>query len=107
MRPQTRWRQLPSPTVRRQAHRPSAAQPRWGRRWAADTSGIADADGLANAAFSYQWLAGDSDISGATGSAYTLADADEGKIVKVRVSFTDDGGNDENSDQRGHGGGGE
>ena len=40
-------------------------------------------------------LAGDSDISGATGSAYTLADADEGKTVKVRVSFTDDGGNEE------------
>ena len=66
-----------------------------GETLTADTSGIADADGLDNADFSYQWLAGDSDISGATGSAYTLADADEGNTVKVRVSFTDDGGNDE------------
>ena len=66
-----------------------------GETLTADTSGIADEDGLDNAAFSYQWLAGDSDISGATGITYTMADADEGKTVKVRVSFTDDGGNDE------------
>ncbi len=66
-----------------------------GETLTADTSGIADADGLENVTHSYQWLAGDSDISGATGSAYTLADADEGKTVKVRVSFTDDAGNDE------------
>ena len=66
-----------------------------GETLTADTSGIADADGLDNAAFTYQWLAGDSDISGATGSTYALADADEGKAIKVKVSFTDDGGNDE------------
>ena len=66
-----------------------------GETLTADTSGIADEDGLENVTFSYQWLSGDSDISGATGSAYTLADADEGNTVKVRVSFTDDGGNDE------------
>ena len=66
-----------------------------GETLTADTSGIADEDGLDNADFSYQWLADDTDISGATGSAYTLADADEGNTVKVRVSFTDDGGNDE------------
>ena len=61
----------------------------------ADTSGISDADGLDNAVFSYQWLADDVDISGATGSTYTLAAADEGKAVKLKVSFTDDAGNDE------------
>ena len=61
----------------------------------ADTSGIVDADGLTDTTFSYQWLADDTDISGATGSTYTLVDADEGKAIKVRVSFTDDGGNDE------------
>ena len=66
-----------------------------GEMLTADTTGIADADGLDNADFSYQWLADDTDISGETGSAYTLADADEGNTVKVRVSFTDDGGNDE------------
>ena len=66
-----------------------------GEKLTADTSGVADEDGLDAVTFSYQWLAGDSDISGATGSAYTLADADEGNTVKVRVSFTDDGDNDE------------
>ena len=66
-----------------------------GETLTADTSGIADADGLNNAAFTYQWLADDADISGATSSSYTLADADAGKAIKVRVSFTDDAGNEE------------
>ena len=61
----------------------------------ADTSGIADEDGLDNATFSYQWVAGGTDIDGATGSSYTLADNDAGKTVQVRVSFTDEAGNDE------------
>ena len=39
----------------------------------ADTSGITDADGLTNVSFEYQWLAGGSDISGATGSSYELS----------------------------------
>ena len=52
----------------------------------ASTSGISDADGLANASFTYQWLAADAEISGATGSSYTLVAADEGKVNKVTVS---------------------
>ena len=60
-----------------------------------DTSDIADSDGLVNATYAYQWLADDTDIVGATGSGYTLAADDEGKTVKVRVSFTDDAGNEE------------
>ena len=66
-----------------------------GETLTADTSGIADADGLANATFSYQWLADDSDISGATNATYTLVAADEGKAIKVQVGFTDDAGNEE------------
>ena len=66
-----------------------------GETLTADTSGISDEDGKANASFDYQWLADDSDIAGATGSAYTPVDGDEGKAIKVRVSFTDDGGNNE------------
>ena len=60
-----------------------------------DTSGIADEDGLANVSFTYQWMADDADISGATGSTYTLADSEEGKAIAVEVSFTDDAGNEE------------
>ena len=66
-----------------------------GETLTSDTSGIADADGLDNATFSYQWLADDADIDGATGYTHTLADAEEGKAIKVRVSFTDDAGNQE------------
>ena len=66
-----------------------------GETLTADTSGVADADGLSNAAFSYQWQADGADISGATGSTYTLADADEGAAISVTVSFTDDAGNAE------------
>ena len=61
----------------------------------ADTSGVADADGLDDVSFTYQWMADDVDISGATGSTYTLTDSEEGKAIKVEVSFTDDAGNDE------------
>ena len=65
-----------------------------GETLTADTSGIADDDGLINATFSYQWLADDADIAGATASTYPLVAADEGKTVKVEVSFTDDAGNE-------------
>ena len=61
----------------------------------AGTVGIADEDGLENATFSYQWLADDTNIAGATGDTYTLADADEGKAMKVAVNFTDDAGHEE------------
>ena len=60
---------------------------------------IADADGLENATFAYQWLShdgtSDTDIEGATDSTYTLAAADAGKTLKVQVTFTDDGGTEE------------
>ena len=60
------------------------------------TSGITDTDGTANAIYSYQWLSGtDTDIDGATGSTYVLLDSDAGKTIKVKVTFTDDRGNEE------------
>ena len=70
-----------------------------GETLSADTSAIADADGLANVSYSYQWIrndgSSDSDITGATDSTYALVDADEGKTIKVKVGFTDDAGSDE------------
>ena len=70
-----------------------------GQTLAASTTGIADTDGLTNAAYSYQWIANDgssdSDIADATASAYTLVAGDAGKTIKVKVTFTDDGGNEE------------
>ena len=61
-----------------------------GETLTADTGGIEDDDGLADAVYSYQWLAGDADISGATGETYTPAYDDQGKVIRVRVSFIDD-----------------
>ena len=66
-----------------------------GETLTADTTGIADDDGLNNAAFAYQWLAADAEIEGATASSYTLVAADEGKAISVAVSFTDDAGHGE------------
>ena len=66
-----------------------------GETLSAGTSGISDANGLSNAAFAYQWLADGTEINGATAATYILADADEGKTIQVRVSFTDDVGNGE------------
>ena len=60
-----------------------------------DTSSIADEDGLDNVSYSYQWLADGANISGATGPTYTLDAADVRKAIKVRVTFTDDAGNQE------------
>ena len=65
-----------------------------GEMLTADTSGIADVDGLVNATYSYQWLGDDTDIAGATSSTYTLLASDEGKTIKVRVIVTDDLGNE-------------
>ncbi|MBS0152902.1 MAG: cadherin domain-containing protein, partial [Nitrospira sp.] len=59
----------------------------------ADTSGIADADGLG--AFSYQWLRNGVAIVGATGSTYTLGDADVGTQISVTVSYIDGQGTSE------------
>ena len=61
----------------------------------ADTADIADEDGLTNVAYRYQWIAGGSDINGATSSTYTLTASEQGKTIKVKVSFTDDADNQE------------
>ena len=67
-----------------------------GETLSADTSGISDGNGLSGVSFTYQWIrndgSSDTNIPGATGQTYTLTDDDQGKTVKVSVSFTDDDG---------------
>ena len=62
---------------------------------------IADPDGLpdpflTDTSTSFQWVrvtsGTDADISGATASTYTLVDTDNGKKIRVKVSFQDKGG---------------
>ena len=73
--------------------------PRVDETLTASTAGITDEDGLENATFAYQWLANngteDTDIDGATNATYEVAPADAGKVLKVRVTFTDDKGHEE------------
>ena len=61
----------------------------------ADVSGIEDEDGLTNVSYKYQWLAGGSNISEATGSSYLLTTSEQGRTVQVKVTFTDDADNQE------------
>ena len=88
-------------TVEARANSPATGSPtingtaQVGETLTADTTGIADADGMTGATFSYQWLADDTEIAGATGSTYALTSAELDKAIKVRVSFTDGAGNDE------------
>ena len=69
--------------------------PQVGETLTADTSGIADADGLTKVSYSYHWTAGGSDIAGATGSSYTLTSGEQGQTIQVRVTFIDDRNNAE------------
>ena len=70
-----------------------------GQTLTAGTTAIMDADGLTSVSYTYQWIRVDggteTNISGATASTYTLVAADQGKTIKVRVSFTDDASNAE------------
>ena len=72
-----------------------------GQTLTATVGTIADADGVPDPLFSaaattVQWIQVDgvneSDISGATSETYTLATADAGKTIKVKVSFEDEDG---------------
>ena len=69
-----------------------------GKTLTAVTTGITDADGLTSPTYTYQWIRVDgteADIAGENSSTYTLVDADLGKTIKVKVSFTDDASNSE------------
>ncbi len=76
-----------------------AGTPQVGQTLTAGPGDIADGNGIANATFAWQWIVNDgtsdTDIAGATGAEYTLTSAEAGKTIKVRVTFTDDGGTEE------------
>ena len=91
----------PEPTPTPQPNTPATGVPtisgtaRVGQTLEAFTNGISDADGLDDVAYSYQWLADNADIAGATGKTYTLVAADQGTTITVRVTFDDDANNEE------------
>ena len=83
--------------------------PVWGLTLEAHTRTIRDTDGRSKAAagdadyaYTYQWERVDADgalnpeeIAGATGQTYTVTNADIGRALRVKVSFTDDADFDE------------
>ena len=73
-----------------------------GRKLTASPGTIADGDGLTGATYTYTWIrvdgATETEITGTTGNGYTPVAADQGKTLKVRASFTDDEGFDEQRD---------
>ena len=78
-----------------------SGNPQVGQAVVAWTGGILDGDGLTDPGWRYQWMRVDADgISnptdiGTDSSTYTLVGADEGRKIKVRVTFTDDADNQE------------
>ena len=72
-----------------------------GQTLTATTSGIADEDGMTGAVFTYRWIRQNlatalaEEIDGATSSTYTVTSEDEGHVLMVLVTFTDDAGNEE------------
>ena len=71
-----------------------------GETLTAGAGDIADADGLTEVIYAWQWVRVESDdteadIGGAASATYTPVEADVGRTLKVRASFTDDAGNPE------------
>lgn len=67
--------------------------PMQGETLTANTSALADADGLG--AFSYQWKVNGINIAGPKLNVLTLAQAEVGKVITVAVSYIDGGGTPE------------
>ena len=91
------WNGVPEPTNSAATGAPSiSGTPKMGETLTADVSDVVDDNGLDRVKFHYQWISSDgtddTDIDGATDNTCTLRPDDEGKAVKVRVSFTDRGG---------------
>ncbi|UWQ91564.1 hypothetical protein K3727_01735 [Rhodobacteraceae bacterium M382] len=61
----------------------------------ADTSGVADADGINESTEAGQWLRDGTPIAGATNETYTLTSDDVGRQISVVFTYTDTFGTDE------------
>ena len=73
--------------------------PEVGQTLTVSVSGIVDGDGLSNVVYAYQWVrvdgADETEIAGATNRTYRLQTIDEGRRIRVDVSFVDDNGTEE------------
>ena len=74
-----------------------AGRPRVNEQLGVDTTPIADANGMTNVVFNFQWQRSANgviftDIPGATGRGFVPTDALLGDVLRVRVRFTDNDG---------------
>lgn len=60
-----------------------------GQTLTANSSALADADGMPADGVHYQWYAAGAAINGATGNSYVLGVADVGKSITVQAGYTD------------------
>ena len=100
--PATASQELAAENLTPRPNRPATGAPvitgvaQVGETLSASADGIADPDGMTSAVLAWQWTSNgggaDEDIAGATASTYELVEADEGRTLRVRVSFTDDAG---------------
>lgn len=51
---------------------------------------VTDPDGMTTSSKSYVWYRGETQITGATGTTYTLTDADAGQQIKAALAYVDD-----------------
>jgi hypothetical protein len=68
------------------------------RTLSADTSSIADQDGIGTFSYQWQWSPNGidwSDITGAEGQDYEVGSGDAGKYLRVEVAYQDSGGTEE------------
>ena len=69
-----------------------------GQTLSLNASDIELSDGMTDPSYTYQWLRSDgtteTEIPGATDSEYALTEEDEGRSIRLRVTFTDDAGNE-------------
>ena len=87
--------ETPAPNTAAAGQPTITGTPQVGQVLTADTSQVTDADGLLSVSYLYQWIAADVNIPNATRQSYTLDDDDQGKAIKVTVSFNDDRNNPE------------
>ncbi len=69
-----------------------------GQTLSVDVSDIELSDGMTDPSYTYQWLRDDgsteAEIPGATDSEYALTEEDEGRSIRLRVTYVDDEGNE-------------
>ena len=66
-----------------------------GQTLTADTSAVADTDGITNVSYTYEWYSGGAVVDGETATSYRVLARDMTNSIYVLVTFQDDASNEE------------